>query len=839
MIKHRFQEDSLKGGAYQQFYFNSASFYNNTGTGGGTDIFIAKLNASGSAILGSTYIGGSKNDGLNYNLSKGNYNSIGAYDSLTNNYGDQFRGEIMIDELGFIYITSSTYSSDFPIINGFQNTIGGQQDAVVCKFSPNLDQLIWSSFLGGTEKDAGYSIKLNKNHDVFVAGGTCSADFPFTNGTINPLYQGGITDGFITKIDKNGGSILASTFIGTTSYDQSYFIEIDRYSSVYTVGQTKGNFPIINSPYSNPNSGSFIIKMDSNLSTINYSTVFGNGKVNAQFSPAAFLVDRCQNVYVSGWGGSVVGGAPLTGMPITTNSIQSATGDNIPTTSGDGFNFYLTVFKRDMQSQLFGIYYGSPSSHEHVDGGTSRFDNNGIIYQSVCAGCGNDNNFPTTTGSWSRTNNSDNCNNGVFKFDFEIIPKAEFTADNLSGCAPLTVTFSNSSNKTDTYLWDFGNNDTTSIEFNPTRTYTTPGTYSVSLLITDSICNTVDTAFQTITVSSPITITGGTTITTCDTATLTISTTGGPTSFIWSSNNQFTDTLNTNLTDSSLFVTVTDSTTYWVMATNGSCWDIDSFIVNYTGFKLDARDTSTCLGNEINLSVINLSNYHLSYSWTPTSSIISGENTPSPTVNPDTVTQYTVIAQNTYGCTASDSAWVTPSGFDPNNINIWSDKDTLFDGEGTYLHVSPSTGFTYQWSPNLFINNSTSISPFVTPFTTTTYDLILIENLSGCSFSKAITIYVNEIICGEPDVFIPNAFTPNADGENDVLFVRGRNVRKMILKIYDRWGELVFETDKQSVGWDGTYKGDLVEPAVFVYYLTITCVDDQEYFKKGNVTVIR
>ena len=61
----------------------------------------------------------------------------------------------------------------------------------------------------------------------------------------------------------------------------------------------------------------------------------------------------------------------------------------------------------------------------------------------------------------------------------------------------------------------------------------------------------------------------------------------------------------------------------------------------------------------------------------------------------------------------------------------------------------------------------------------------------------------------------------------------------MTLKIYDRWGELVFESNKQSIGWNGTYKGELVEPAVFVYYLTITCIDEQEYFKKGNITVIR
>jgi gliding motility-associated-like protein len=994
-------QDSLKAGSLQQFQFNAVTFISN-GAIDGTDIFVAKFDSTGSNLLGSTFIGGSRNDGLNYNISSGTYNSALAYDSLTSNYGDQFRGEIMIDRFGYIYFTSSTYSNDFPIINGFQNTNGGQQDAVICKFSPNLDSLIWSSYLGGADKDAGYSIKLNANQDVIVAGGTASSNFPTTLGTINPALQGDI-DGYLTKIDRTGGSILSSTFIGTNSYDQCYFIEIDRFGTIYTVGQTKGNFPIINSPYSNPNSGAFIMRVDSNLANIDYSTVFGNGNVNAQFSPSAFLVDRCQNVYVSGWGGSVIGGSPLTNMPITTNSIQSAAGDIISTTSGDGFNFYLTVFERDMQSQLFGIYYGGGSSGEHVDGGTSRFDKNGIIYQSVCAGCGNNNDFPTTTGVVSNINQSSNCNNGVFKFDFEIIPKAQFTVDNFQGCSPLTVTFTNTSNASDTYLWDFGGGDTTSQIFNPIKTYTTPGVYFVSLLITDSICNTVDTAFQTITVDSPVTlsvlnnsittcdtttlyasassntnniiwstnnqftdtlnpslfdstifvngtgtityyvmasngvcadidsivvdfnpvptssffadtlqgcapltvnftntsspsdgylwdfgngdttslilnpvrtyntpgnylvtlsisdsicnirdtttitiivapqvtVTASGTATICDTTTISASSTGGVTNFIWSSNNQFTDTLNPNLTDSTLFVTVSDTNTFYIMVSNGICSAIDSVLINYVGVRIIAHDSATCLGNQINLLVTNLTNQTLSYSWTPTSSIISGANTASPTVNPDSSTAYIVTVQNTFGCTATDTAMVVASGFNPNDINLWADKDTLYSGEGTLLHVTPISGFSHLWIPAISLDNPTSPNPFANPTTTTTYAVQLTENSSGCQNLKFITIYAFEVNCGEPDIFLPNAFTPNDDKENDILFVRGRNVEEMVLKIYDRWGELVFETDKKSVGWDGTYKGDLVEPGVFVYYLTVTCVDEQEYFKKGNVTVIR
>jgi gliding motility-associated-like protein len=817
----------ITAGAYDQT-FNGGSFLNfpNNGTtfNNGTDIYVAKINPTGTNLLGCTYIGGSANDGVNHTVNQ-------TYDTLMNNYGDQYRGEIMLDNANNCYITSSTKSADFPAINGFDNTLNGHQDGVIFKFNPNLTSLFWSTYIGGSNADAGFSIKVDSSNFVYVCGGTNSIDFPTTIGSINTSYQGGKADGYIAKIDSNGSSILAATYMGTNSYDQCYFIDIDRFGTVYTIGQTEGAFPIINAPYSNPNSGQFIQRINNNLSTIDYSTLFGNGNINAEFSPSAFLVDRCENVYVSGWGGNILNGTALTNMPTTANAPQP--------TSGDGFNFYLFVLERNAQSLLFGTYFGGNQSQEHVDGGTSRFDKEGIVYQSVCAGCWNNNDFPTTPGAWSNTNNSTGCNNGIFKFDFEIIPKAEFTVDTFQGCAPLAITFTNTSNGGDTYLWDFGGGDTTSQIFNPVKNYTIPGVYNVTLIITDSICNTIDSAFQTITVSPPITISGGDTTTTCDTTLLEIFTTGGPNSFIWSSNNLFGDTLNTNLGDSTYIANPSDTTWYYVMATNGVCSAIDSFLVNYPGFIISTISGSICQGGLDTLGIINNSGQNLTYSWTPTSTIVSGATTTNPIVNPDSTTTYLVTAQNSYGCVAIDSAVVIVSGFDPNNINISADQDTLYGTGGTGIHVTPNTGFTYNWIPSNTLSNPNIADPYATPTSTTTYTVYLTEISSGCIYAKSYTIYVFEINCGEPDVFMPNAFTPNGDNENDMLFVRGNNVKKMVLKIYDRWGELVFETDNQSKGWDGTFKGILVDPGVFVYYLEITCVDDQEYFKKGNVTVIR
>ena len=319
---------TFNGGEYMSFVANGTKF------SGGTDIYVAKLNSTGSSLLASTYIGGSKNDGVNNNNDTVFIPSWGVWeyplDSLQYNYGDQYRGEINVDPFGNVYIVSSSRSSDFPIVNGFDATLGGKQDAVVFKLNSDLSQLLWSTYLGGSDNDAGYALSLDDSLNVYVTGGTRSTNFPTTAGVLKPVYNGGKADGYITKIKKDGRGILFSTFWGTTSYDQSYFVQLDKHSNVYVVGQTEGTMPVTAGVYSNSNSGQFISKLNDSLNRLVFSTVFGNGNGMPNISPSAFLVDDCENIYVSGWGGNIITGTPTTAMPLTANAYQSST---------DGFNF--------------------------------------------------------------------------------------------------------------------------------------------------------------------------------------------------------------------------------------------------------------------------------------------------------------------------------------------------------------------------------------------------------------------------------------------------------------------------------------------------------------------
>ena len=632
----------------------------------GTDIFVSKFSLDGNNLLASTYVGGSGDDGVNYVSTNSQ-----LFDSLNFNYGDQFRGEIMVDEEANVYIASATQSADFPIVGGFDNSLGGRQDGVVLKFTPDLSTLTWSSYLGGSAMDAAYNIKVDPTQQVYVCGGTNSQDFPVTAGSVDDMYLGGISDGFAATISPDGSTILAGTFLGSNAYDQSYFLEIDADRNIYILGQTEGSFPVSPNVYTNPNGGQFIGKYTGDLSTRIFSTVVGSGN-GVDLSPAAFLVDFCGNIYFTGWGGNIIGGTALANMPLTADAFQTTT---------DGFDFYLMVLGLNAESLIYGSYFGGGTSREHVDGGTSRFDKNGVVYQSVCAGCGGNSDFPTTPGAWSETNLSSNCNNGVFKFDFEILPVASFTVSNTVGCSPVTVNFSNTSTENAEFLWDFGNGIVDSVTTNPSMTFVDTGTFIVTLVVKDTVCNLNDTTIQIITVFPSI-----------------------------------------------------------------------------------------------------------------------------------------------------------------NNITVdaSASTDTIFLGQSATLFATPPVGpISFSWFPTENVESPDEATTLVTPTTTTEYTVTINQGSSCGEDSAKVRIVVIEALCAEPDIFIPNAFTPNGDANNEVVSVKGNFIESLTFRIFNRYGQLVFESTDQSLGWDGTFEGKAVDPGVFVYYLEALCVNDEKFFKKGNITVIR
>jgi gliding motility-associated-like protein len=689
---------------------------------GGSDIVITKFNAFGTALLGSTYVGGSGNDGINMS------------DTLQKAYSDEFRGEIIVDQNDNCYVATSTGSSDFPIVNGFQNTYGGGiTDGVIFKFNSNLSALLWSSFIGGAEADAAYSAQFDPNFNVFCTGGTISTNFPTTAGVIHTSYQGGITDGWLAKISNNGQTLLSSTFIGTNDYDQSFFVQLDLSGFVYVVGQTLGNYPITPaSVYSVNNSGQFLHKLTNNLQSTIFSTQWGSGNGNINLSLTAFLVNECNNIFVSGWGGSLFGvaastspgGTTTTGLPTTTNAYK-------PTT--DGHDFYFIVFEDSAASLLFASFFGGNTGNaggEHTDGGTSRFDKKGIIYQSACASCGQASSFPTTTGAYATAKPaSASCNLAALKYDLvTLIAEVDINGP-AEVCVDDSLQFINDSFGGSLYMWDFGDG-TVSDEFEPKHAYSNVGTYDVVLVIMDSVsCVFSDTDSIQVTVNpGPIAVVPNYPKV-CAGDLVQLNASGGDT-YSWSPS--------TGLSDPNIanpVATVTELKTY-VVSVEDSC-GVDTAWVTLRIFpdNTDAiGDTSICQG----LSGELWSSGGVSYSWSP-GFYLSSTNVSNPIVSPDSTIDYTLSIIDSFGCEKEYPITVFVDGFVP-QVQAWGDT-SVCSGDRILLTAKGAAG--YEWFPKETILNPFYNSTPAYPEETTTY-VVIVQNSCGKA-SDSVQVIINPI----------------------------------------------------------------------------------------------
>ncbi len=542
----------------------------------GVDIVVSRISATGDRLISSTFLGGSANDGVN---------PPGG--PLTRNYGDEMRGDIITDKNGYVYISSVTSSTDFPVANSFQITYGGGvTDAVLVKLTPDLSSVVWGTFLGGSEYDASHTLKFDSRGNIYIAGGTTSTGFPVTDNAYQKVLAGG-ADGWLAKVLKDGSSIAYATFTGTPGFDQVYFVDLNRNDEVFVYGQTNGSMPVTSGAYRNPNSGQFVQKFTHELNSIMFSTVFGSGGGIPNISPTAFLVNDCNNLYLSGWGGRINNGlgywnSNTIGMPTTTDAIQR---------TSTGSDFYFMVLTADATELLYATYLGGTQSRTHVDGGTSRFDKSGIVYHAVCSGCASLNasgeatsDFPTTPGAWSRLNRSNNCNNAAFKFDLSSLRariqtnSVTFNAPGLDKiCWPDPIRFQNLSSGGETYQWDLGDGtalvkaDTTSF----VHQYVEPGDYTVTLRAIDqSTCTGVDVAHKVVHVY-PNNGKAQDDLDICFGTEYTLSASGGAV-YAWSLKDQ------TIITPT---VTPEDTTTYYVKITTADgCVKHDSVQVNVVPF---------------------------------------------------------------------------------------------------------------------------------------------------------------------------------------------------------------------------------------------------------------
>ena len=287
---------------------------------GSADMFLAKLNATGSALVYSTYLGGSDSDG----------------DPM-----------IALDPRGHLYFEAWTFSTDIPTANPFQAESAGASDIWAGKLNAAGNALIYSTYLGGSDFDiCGSDIVVDPAGNNYLNGVACSTDFP-THNPIQPENAGNC-DAFLTKLNAAGNALIYSTYLGGSDNESTLGAAVDAVGNTYVTGFTlSGDFPTVNpiqAAYGG-NGDAFVAKVNRNGTVLEYSTYLGG--TNFDFG-RGIVVDAARSSYI-------VGGTVSTDFP-TANPFQA---DN----AGDE-DVFLTKLNRTGNALIFSTYLGGSSWEE-------------------------------------------------------------------------------------------------------------------------------------------------------------------------------------------------------------------------------------------------------------------------------------------------------------------------------------------------------------------------------------------------------------------------------------------------------------------------------------------
>jgi Beta-propeller repeat/Secretion system C-terminal sorting domain len=352
------------GNAYITGYTSSTNFnttlgaYQTTFGGGYSDVFVTKLNSTGTALVYSTYIGGGIED-----------------------YGYS----IAIDVSGNAYITGSTSSSDYPATSGAYKTNGcGNSDAFVTKLNSTGSSIVYSTFIGGSQDDGGNSIAIDASGNAYITGSTSSSNYPIL-GAYQTTFGGGYSDAFVTKLNSTGSALVYSTFIGGSGDDGGNSIAIDASGNAYITGSTSStNFDTTSGAYQTTFGGTndaFVTKISPSGSALIYSTFIGGSSNDFGNS---ITIDDSGNVYITGYTGS-------SDYPTTSGAYQSIN-------SGGSWDAFVTKLNSSGSALVYSTFIGGSSSD---NSSSIAIDVGGNAY---ITGNTNSLNYPATTGAYQTTN---------------------------------------------------------------------------------------------------------------------------------------------------------------------------------------------------------------------------------------------------------------------------------------------------------------------------------------------------------------------------------------------------------------------------------------------------
>jgi gliding motility-associated-like protein len=826
--------------------------------GGNMDAYLVKFDGATGNRLWATYYGG------------------GMWDEAYN---------LAADATGDVYISGGTTSNSNIASGGFQNTNGGSGDAFLAKFNAATGNRIWATYYGGSGSDYGHSMALDPSGNVFMTGETTSTT-SIASGGFQNTYGGGLFDDYLVKFDASGSRLWA-TYYGGTNNEEQYTdgLAVDASGNAYLTGDS----------YS-PNTGNAIASGGFQNSLVGSENIFlakfdpaGNrlcatyyGQNHEEFGLVA--VDNSGNVYLAAWadfnsttniasGGyqNTYGGGNYDGFLIKFNScfnvlsvtaaptniscFGQCTGTATATpNNGTAPYTYLWSPGGGTTSSATGLCAGTYTITV-IDAAPDTATAIVTITQpavltasitSTAAGCGNNNGTATVTAgggtpaytySWNPGGGTSSLATGLAPGNYTA------TVTDANGCTQtqtVTVTSGNTlsvtvsstqagcavnngtataipNTGTSPYTYSWNNGQTSQIS-----TGLSAGTYTVSVIDAGG-CTATETVTVTSAISSvSVTVSSTPTGCTVNNGTATANGSNGTAPYSYSWNNGQTSQTATGLAAGNYTAAVTDA--------NG-CTQTQTVSVT-SNSALTLTVTSTQAGCTVNNGTATATGNNgtapYSYSWN------NGQSTQTATGL--AIGNYTATVTDANGCTQTQTVSVTQTTGP--SASAAAVPNSISSGDSTTL--SASGGISYSWAPSAGLNNTSAANPVASPTATTTY-CVYVFDANGCFDSSCVTVFIipEPVVCGE--FYIPNAFSPNGDEENEVFkaFINPVCVVEFRLTVYNRWGEKVFDTYDVNESWSGNYHGVMSNAAVYAWYCRAKFTDGKEISRKGNVSLVR
>ncbi len=696
------------GNAYVTGYTNSANFPVTVGVYDPSfssstltqDVFVSKLNATASALIFSTYLGG---------------------------YGSDYGNGIAVDASGNVYVTGSC-SGAFPLFpttsGAFDQTQGGGDDVYVAKLNSTATTLVFSTYIGGTTNDAGTGIAVDINSDIYIGGYSASTNFPVTIGAFDQTHNAGVNDAFVTKLNAAGSALLYSTFVGGSGEDRATSISINSSGVVYFCGVSfSTNLPVTSGSFDQTSNGGldgFVAQLNATGSALGYCSYFG-GTGNDFLN--ALQIDASGSIYITG-------GVASSDIPTTVGAYDLTYNGGTYDVAVAKFctppAIIITANSPVCAGQTLSLSTNSGTSYTWS--GPNSFSSN--IQSPIIS-----NVTPANAGTYSVTVASSGGCSGTATLTVVVNSVPVATASSTSPvCAGQTLFLTSGGGAS--YSWSGPNGFTSALQ-NPTISSVSTaasGTYSV---IVTGASGCTSTGTVSVVINSAPVATASSNAPVCEGQSFTLSASGGV-SYLWNGPNSFSSTLQnpavTNATSS-------QAGTYSVTVTGANgCTSSTTVNVSINALPVVSASSNSpvCVGQTLNL----VSGGGTSYTWSgPVSFSASQQNTSISNTVLTNAGAYTVVVTDANGCSNSGSTSVVINSLPA--VIISSNSPVCV---GQPVNLTSGGGAVYTWvGPNTF--SSTQQNPIISNSTVSdagTYSVTVTDG-NGCIDSAVVTVALNAL----------------------------------------------------------------------------------------------